>query len=48
MSGEHLCQRRFAGTVWSHDGVNLAFVDCEVDAFEYFLAVNPRVQISNL
>jgi hypothetical protein len=43
MSGQHLRERRFAGTVWSHDGVNLAFVDRQIYASEDLFSVNPRV-----
>ena len=43
MSGEHLRQRRLAGTIRSHDGVNLALVNRQVDALEYFSAIDPCV-----
>ena len=39
VTGDHLRQRRFAGSVGSHDGVDFAFGDFEGDALEDFGSV---------
>jgi hypothetical protein len=43
MPGEHFCQRGLTGTIRSHDRVNLALIDRQVDAFEYLFAIDARV-----
>jgi len=44
-AGEHLGERALAAAVRSHDGVDFARVDGEVDALENFAFANFGVQI---
>jgi len=41
-------ERRFAGPVGAHEGVDLAGADLEVDAFEDLGAVDRDVQVDDL
>src|SRR5207245_8606506 len=43
--GQHLCQRALARAIGAHDGVDLAGVDSQVDAFEDFVSTDSYVQI---
>src|SRR5690606_17757206 len=40
MSGQRARERALARPVRAHDGVHLARIDRQVDAFQYFLALN--------
>ena len=39
-AGEHIGERRFARAVGTHDGMNLALGDREIDALEDFLIID--------
>ena len=45
LAGEHIGERRFSRAVRAHDGVHLAEIDGEVDAFEDFAAIHFDVEV---
>ncbi len=43
-AGQQLDQGRFAGAVLADDGVNFAFLECQVDAFQRVRGAEPLVE----
>src|SRR6185503_5787463 len=48
MARENFSEGRFARTIRTHDGVDLALLDGEIDPLKNGIAINSRMQISNL
>ena len=48
MASQNLGERRLAGAVWSHDGVNLALLHGQVNPLQDLVTVNACMQILDL